>query len=90
MTVTDNQNLHRFELEEEGLTAFANYRRDATNVVVIPHVEAPPSLRGKGTASRLMEGIVARARTEGFRIKPTCSYAHAWFMRHKKAADVLS
>ena len=88
MPVTDNQSLNRFELEEDGLTAFANYRRVGPNVV-IPHVEAPPPLRGKGTASRLMEGIVERARSEGFRIRPTCSYAHAWFMRHKSAADVL-
>ena len=89
MPVTDNQNRQRFELEESGLTAFANYRRTGDRVV-IPHVEAPPALRGKGTASRLMEGIVDRARAEGFRVVPTCSYARAWFMRHRDAADVLA
>ncbi|HUO87981.1 MAG TPA: GNAT family N-acetyltransferase [Rhizomicrobium sp.] len=89
MPITDNQALHRFELEEDGQIAFANYRRDG-RLVVIPHVEAAPALRGKGTASRLMEGIVERARAEGFRVKPTCSYAHAWFMRNRAAADVLA
>ncbi|HEY0105086.1 MAG TPA: GNAT family N-acetyltransferase [Rhizomicrobium sp.] len=88
MSVTDNRAARRFELEENGLTAFANYRRTGAQVV-IPHVEAPPALRGTGAASRLMEGIVALARLEGFRIAPTCSYASAWFRRHADAADVL-
>jgi predicted GNAT family acetyltransferase len=86
--VIDNKAYPRFELEENGLVAFANYHRNGLHIV-IPHVEAPPALRGTGTASRLMEGIVERARVEGFRITPTCSYAHAWFRRHKDATDVL-
>lgn len=88
MTVKDNPTRNRFELEESGLVAFANYRREGDHVV-IPHVEAPPSLRGSGTAARLMAGIVELARSEGFKITPTCSYARLWFRRHKDAADVL-
>ena len=89
MTVTDNTARHRFELEENGETAFANYRRDGLHVV-IPHVEAPMTLRGTGTASRLMQGIVEMARAENVKIVPTCSYATTWFRRHKEAADVLA
>ncbi|MEI9993510.1 MAG: GNAT family N-acetyltransferase [Rhizomicrobium sp.] len=87
-TVKDNRDYRRFELEENGQTAFANYHRSGLHVV-IPHVEAPPALRGTGAASRLMNGIVTRARAEGFKITPTCSYAFAWFRRHKDAQDVL-
>jgi predicted GNAT family acetyltransferase len=89
MTVKDNVVLGRFELEEKGLIAFAVYRRDGS-ALVIPHVEAPPSLRGTGTAGRLMTGIVELARTRGFKIVPTCSYARLWFRRHKDAADDLA
>ena len=89
MTVSDNRAYNRFELEENGQTAFANYHRTGLHVV-IPHVEAPPELRGKGTAGRLMEGIVDRARAEGFKVTPTCSSAFAWFRRHKTAQDVLA
>jgi predicted GNAT family acetyltransferase len=88
MTVIDNKNDRRFELEENGLVAFASYHRTGPHVV-IPHVESPPALRGIGTAGRLMQGIVERARAEGLRITPTCSYAHTWFRRHKDAQDVL-
>jgi uncharacterized protein len=88
-TVTDNETARRFELDEEGHTAFATYRR-AANIVTIPHVEAPEPLRGKGTAGRLMEGIAALGRANGFKIVPTCPYAVAWFRRHPEAADVLT
>lgn len=88
MPVTDNIARRRFELEENGEIAFANYQRSGLHVV-IPHVEAPPALRGSGTAGRLMEGIVGLARAQGLKITPTCSYAAIWFRRHKDAADVL-
>jgi predicted GNAT family acetyltransferase len=86
--ITDNAARSRFELVEQGQTAFANYRRNG-RTLVIPHVEAPPALRGKGTAGRLMEGIVARARAEGLKIAPLCSYASLWFRRHPGERDLL-
>ena len=89
MTIIDNKALQRFELSEGGLVAFAIYHRSGS-YLTIPHVEAPPSLRGTGTAERLMNGIVVKARAEGFKIAPTCSYAAVWFRRHKEAADVLA
>ena len=87
--VTHNPIRSRYELVEDGHTAFATYRRHG-ELVVIPHVEAPPALRGKGTAGRLMAGIVAHARAEGFKIEPVCSYAAAWLRRHPDARDVVS
>ncbi len=48
--VVDNAARSRFELEEQGLVAFADYRRRGDHLV-IPHVEAPPALRGTGGAS---------------------------------------
>jgi len=85
----DNEARGRFELEENGLIAFADYRRRG-GCFVIPHVESPPALRGKGTADRLMRALAARARVEGFTIAPLCGYASAWFRRHPGEADVLA
>jgi uncharacterized protein len=88
-TVTDNETARRFELEEDGHLAYASYRRSG-NAVSIPHVESAMELRGKGSAGRLMEGIAALARENGFKVVPTCPYAVAWFRRHPEAADVLT
>jgi len=86
--VIDNTHLHRFELTENGLTVFADYRiRDGA--YLLPHVEADPALRGTGAAGRLMAAIVEHARTEKLTLVPRCSYALAWFKRHPDAADVL-
>ena len=58
--------------------------------MVIPHVESPITLRGKGTAGRLMEGVAGLARDQGLKLFPTCSYAVAWFRRHPEWNDVLA
>jgi predicted GNAT family acetyltransferase len=85
----ENKAAHRFELTENGLMAWAEYRiRDG--IYAIPHVEADPPLRGTGAAGRLMAAIVAAARAKGFKVEPRCSYARAWFRRHPEAGDVLA
>lgn len=84
----DNAEAHRFELVENGLTVFADYRRHDARIV-LTHVEADPGLRGTGAAARLMEQLVAHARTEKLQLVPRCGYAVAWFKRHPDAADVL-
>ena len=86
--VTDNAARHRFELAEAGEVAFADYRREAGRLV-IPHVEAPASLRGTGAAGRLMEGVLAIARDQGLKVLPLCSYAAAYIRRHAEHQDLL-
>jgi len=87
--VTDNVVHNRFELIEDGHVAFANYQR-RNSVLVIPHVEAPTPLRGKGTAARLMEGVLAIVRERGEKVLPTCSYAAAYMRRHKEHHDLFA
>ena len=49
--VIDNAAAHRFELSEQGQTAFADYVVQG-DVLTLPHVEAPVGLRGTGAAAR--------------------------------------
>ena len=87
-TITDNAAAHRFELEESGALAYADYRRDSGRLV-IPYVYSPPELRGAGTAGRLMEGVLAAARAEGAKVVPLCGYAAAYIRRHPQHHDLL-
>jgi uncharacterized protein len=87
--VRDNREKRRFELEEGGAVAFANYRRDGATLA-IHYVEAPPALRGTGAAGRLMHGVMKIARVEGAKVLPLCGYASAWIRRHKEWHDLLA
>jgi len=84
----DNPAQNRFELEVDGKVVYANYRRNGSTLY-IPYVEAPPSLRGTGAAGRLMQGVMERARAEGLKVVPICSYAALWVRRHKEFHDVV-
>ena len=87
--VVDNAARSRFELEEDGRLAYADYRREG-DVWVIPHVFADPALRGGGAAGRLMAGVMSAARAQGARVLPVCPYAAVWMRRHPETADLLA
>jgi predicted GNAT family acetyltransferase len=87
--VIDNPDRNRFELEEQGALAWADYRRTEGRLA-ISHVEADPSLRGTGAAGRLMEGVLAAARAEGVKVVPLCGYAAAYIRRHRQHHDLIA
>lgn len=87
--VTDHTARGRFELIEDGKLAFADYQiRDGR--MILPHVEADPALRGRGTAGRLMEGVLETARARGLKVTPVCGYAAAFIERHPAYHDLLA
>jgi predicted GNAT family acetyltransferase len=85
----DNAAQSRFELDEAGGVVFADYRLNGSRLI-LDHVEAPPALRGTGAAGRLMEEIVVRARDDGLRITPLCSYAARWLRIHPEHSDLVA
>jgi predicted GNAT family acetyltransferase len=78
----------RYEMDEDGLTSWADYRRSGERLY-IDHVESPPALRGTGAAGRLMKALAADARAKNLRITPICSYAAAWLRRSPEFRDLL-
>ena len=79
---------HRYEMDEQGLTSWADYRR-AGERLYIDHVEAPMPLRGSGAAGRLMAALAADARARGLKITPICGYAAAWLRRSHEFRDLV-
>ncbi len=84
----DNTACQRFEWSEEGKLAFADYQLNG-NVLTLPHVEADPALRGKGSAGRLMTAVLDLARERGLKVRPTCGYAAAFIQRHAIYQNLL-
>ena len=87
--VRDNKALSRFELEENGVTAFANYQlRDG--VITISHTETPVAARGRGIASKLVAGALDIARARGLKVIPRCPFVRAHVQKHPELSDLLA
>lgn len=84
----DNKALSRYEFDEGAGLAFANYE-DHRGERALIHFEVPPPARGRGTAGKLMENILAEARANKRRLRAQCPYAVAWLDRYPEAGDVL-
>ena len=59
-----------------------NGARDAEHTLV------PDAMRGRGIAGKLVEALIDDARSEGFKIIPSCSYVAAQFRRHPEWAEL--
>lgn len=95
--MTDFRDVPADQRFEQGFTdadgelrvVFADYAVQGGTRAIL-HVEADPELRGSGAAGQFMQSLADHARAENLKLTPRCSYAVAWFKRHKDYEDVLS
>ena len=87
MPITHNPAQNRFESEQNGLVAVADYHLNE-KIMTVTHVIVPPELRGGGVASALAAEVVARARRDGLKIVPQCSFMAAYMKKHSETHDV--
>ena len=79
----------RYEMDEQGLTSYADYRRDGERLYV-DYVFSPAPLRGTGASGRLMAALAADARAKALRIIPICGFAAAWLRRSHEFRDLVA
>ena len=84
---------HRFVVQTPQGLAVCSYRREhdapGQDVLVLHHTEVPAALQGRGIAAALVAAALAWARSEGLRVRPTCSYVAAYMQRHPETQDLL-
>ncbi len=85
----NNRERSRYEMDEEGLTSYADYRLQGDRMY-LDYVFSPPALRGSGAAGRLMKALAADARDQGLKITPICGYAATWLRRSPEFRDLVS
>ena len=85
----DSPSEHRFELVQDGETAFAAYRIDG-DTITFTHTIVPPALEGHGVASRLIGYALGEARARGLKVVPQCSFVAAYIQRHPDTQDLLA
>jgi len=79
----------RYEIDEQGLTSYADYRLDGARMY-LDYVFSPPALRGTGASGRLMTSLSQDARSKGRKITPICGYAAVWLKRSAEFRDLLA
>lgn len=50
--------------------------------------QVPEAIGGRGIAGRLVDALIEDARTQGFKVRPACSYVEKAFDRHPDWADL--
>jgi uncharacterized protein len=73
MTIEYQPDRNRFTMRTEKGDAFVDFymQRD---VMVLPHAEVPPTLRGTGAGARLAHGVFAEIEAMGIKARPTCPF----------------
>lgn len=79
---------HRFNTMIEGYEALLDYHLDGDQMV-ITHTNVPDAVGGRGIASQLVHAAFEHARSQGWRVRPQCSYAAAWAERHPEYSQLL-
>lgn len=82
--VTDNRARGRYELEEDGHVAFAEYRLEGDRIV-FPHTVVPDELGGRGVGTRLVKAALADARRQGLEVVAQCSFVAAVVKREARS-----
>lgn len=78
----------RFVAEIDGHQAELDYEL-AGGVVRIVHTGVPAAIGGRGVAANLVRNALDFARAQGYKVRPDCAYAAAYFERHPELRDLL-
>ena len=76
---------YRFEVKQDDLTAFVQYRLVGNNLDII-HTIVPVPLEGQGIAASLVKATFDYAIENQLKPRAVCSYAVAWLKRHQEYA----
>ena len=80
----------RLENAEGKTVAEVTFPEVAPGVVDINHTFVDTSLRGQGMAGPLLEHAAEAIARNGWKARPTCSYAVAWFDKHPERQGLLA
>jgi predicted GNAT family acetyltransferase len=90
MEVRDNPVRSRYELlDGERVVGVADYVDD-DGVLLFPHTEIDPSLRGRGLGAILVDAALRDVRRKGRTIVPACWFVAEFVDRHPEFQDLLA
>lgn len=78
----------RFLADVDGVEARLDYRREGERML-ITSTTVPDEIGGRGVAGQLTRAAFEHARSQGWKVRPACTYAAGWAERHPEFGDLL-
>lgn len=76
-----NTEKSRFELITGNYTTFIEFKERGRKIWLI-HTEAPEELKGKGSATAIVEKALPWLEENGYKMVPLCPFVAAYLKRH--------
>ena len=73
MTILYEPEQKRFRMPTEAGDAVVDFYWQG-DIMVMPHAEVPPALRGTGAGAHLANGVFAEIEAKGIKARPTCPF----------------
>lgn len=86
--VTDNKAMSRFEVQDDGETAFLEYDIDDKNIALL-HTEVPGNIGGKGIANTLASFAFRIAEERGLKVLIYCPFVAVYVKRHPELKPLV-
>lgn len=79
----------RFNWTEDGALCVLDYLLH-DGIMTITHTGVPEAVGGRGIAADLARAALEAARSNGWSVKPQCSYVAAYIKRHPEYQDLVA
>lgn len=89
VTVENNKEAHRFQVEVDGFTAFIDYKLSGETITLV-HTKVPSELEGRGLGSKLVKAALDSSRDDGLKVIPECPFVASYIERHNEYADLVA
>jgi predicted GNAT family acetyltransferase len=83
-----NDERSRFELEDEGATAFLEFERSGDTLTLV-HTDVPERLEGHGVGTKLVRFAISYVKDNGLKVVPKCPFVASYLKRHPDEAKTL-
>ncbi|OBX79809.1 acetyltransferase [Moraxella atlantae] len=87
--ITHNTAAQRFELTQDGATAYLSYQV-AGDKLIFDHTIVPPAIEGQGIGSQLAKHALDYARQNNKKVVPACSFVAHFMQKHTEYQDLLA
>jgi uncharacterized protein len=79
----------RFELDEDGHTAYLEFETDDRGWITLLHTEVPAALRGRGIASTLARTALEYARDYNLKVDIICPIAAGFIAKNPEFQHLI-